>query len=382
MAAASPEAPRGRPGPSAAPLLLLLVAASPAPLSAQALRSSIDLGGLSVSYPGFDGVTGVQVAPFVSRATRRSYLELGGSGARYDDGSWSGQGSAVAAWRFGALAGITPEAGAGATLSGATGSERTTQGWGRLRLFREAGAFTLWVGGGGGRSSGAAGDIDFTSAEAGLEWRRGAWQADLIAVPTFAGPGRRYTDGQLALRWEERIALGLVGGGRTFADGGGSEGWVTGSAEVPVTAWGAVVATGGSYPADPTLGLPRGRFVSLAFRIGRNDRGPALPPRAARLESATPPWPEAAFRVERHGSELEFRLAAPAAGRVELAGDFTDWRPVSLVRDGRWWRVRLPVPVGVHHLNVRLDGGAWMAPPGIPAAADEFGGRTGVLVVD
>ncbi len=42
----------------------------------------------------------------------------------------------------------------------------------------------------------------------------------------------------------------------------------------------------------------------------------------------------------------------------------------------------LPLRAGSHRLLVRVDGGEWMPPPGLPAAPDEFGGRVGVLLVE
>ena len=47
---------------------------------------------------------------------------------------------------------------------------------------------------------------------------------------------------------------------------------------------------------------------------------------------------------------------------------------------GRW---TLPVALGpgVHHLNVRFDGGAWLVPEGALAVDDGFGGRVGLFVV-
>jgi hypothetical protein len=47
---------------------------------------------------------------------------------------------------------------------------------------------------------------------------------------------------------------------------------------------------------------------------------------------------------------------------------------------GRW---TLPVDLtpGVHHLNVRFDGGAWLVPSGAVGVDDGYGGRVGLFVV-
>jgi hypothetical protein len=36
---------------------------------------------------------------------------------------------------------------------------------------------------------------------------------------------------------------------------------------------------------------------------------------------------------------------------------------------------------GTHRVNVRVNGDAWTAPPGMPAVNDEFNGRVGIIVV-
>ena len=36
---------------------------------------------------------------------------------------------------------------------------------------------------------------------------------------------------------------------------------------------------------------------------------------------------------------------------------------------------------GVHQINMRIDGGQWIAPPGMPTRKDEFNGDVGLVVV-
>jgi hypothetical protein len=33
-------------------------------------------------------------------------------------------------------------------------------------------------------------------------------------------------------------------------------------------------------------------------------------------------------------------------------------------------------------MNIRIDGGGWISPPGLLATADEFGGVVGILVIE
>jgi hypothetical protein len=68
---------------------------------------------------------------------------------------------------------------------------------------------------------------------------------------------------------------------------------------------------------------------------------------------------------------------------VEVSGDFTQWAPVSLERasDG-WWTTSVRADPGTYQMNLRVDGGQWMVPPGMLTMKDEFGGVTGLLVVE
>src|SRR5205823_666152 len=96
------------------------------------------------------------------------------------------------------------------------------------------------------------------------------------------------------------------------------------------------------------------------------------------------PVPSARLRVvPQPGGAVRLVLhVAGAAASVELAGDFTDWQPWPLRRrgDGMWETV-LPIPSGLHRLNVRIDGGAWIVPAGLSRAADDYGDDVGILAV-
>src|SRR5207237_2776491 len=73
---------------------------------------------------------------------------------------------------------------------------------------------------------------------------------------------------------------------------------------------------------------------------------------------------------------------ANTAADVELAGDFTDWQPRPLRRIGNGvWETVLPIPSGMHRLNVRIDRGAWIVPVGLTRAGDDFGDEVGIVAV-
>jgi hypothetical protein len=121
-------------------------------------------------------------------------------------------------------------------------------------------------------------------------------------------------------------------------------------------------------PTDIVRGLPSAQRFGVGARLSpalfRKQRPTAVP--------ATVMHPAA-----RRGT-----LALGEARVAEIRGDFTDWLPVQLIagRDGVWLLPEGIAP-GIHTFSVRIDGGAWHAPPGLPMMEDGFGGVVGVLVV-
>jgi len=79
---------------------------------------------------------------------------------------------------------------------------------------------------------------------------------------------------------------------------------------------------------------------------------------------------------------VQFRLDAPQAETVRLAGDFTGWKPeVAMVRSGDTWTVVVPLEPGVHDYVFVVDGERWVPDPMAPAVEDGFGGLNSRLAV-
>ena len=140
-------------------------------------------------------------------------------------------------------------------------------------------------------------------------------------------------------------------------------------------------------------------FLNLAFSNAPKSAGfIALPSRSMsvglRFSSATFASRAAERRVGDASSSTfivqresvgRYRLRVKIAGAriVELASDCTRWQPMVLAheRDNEW-EIVLPVSAGSHLVNIRVDGGQWIAPPGLVAKTDDFAGVVGVFVVD
>lgn len=80
---------------------------------------------------------------------------------------------------------------------------------------------------------------------------------------------------------------------------------------------------------------------------------------------------------------VQFRLDAPGARQVELAGGFTAWRPAyALTRsDAGIWTVVVPLEPGVHDYAFIVDGERWVPDPMAPSVADGFGGLNSRLAI-
>jgi hypothetical protein len=80
---------------------------------------------------------------------------------------------------------------------------------------------------------------------------------------------------------------------------------------------------------------------------------------------------------------VQFRLDAPDAERVELAGDFTDWQPGYALYEtapGVWSRM-VSLQAGVYDYAFVIDGVRWVPDPLAPQVDDGFGGRNSRLTL-
>jgi len=70
------------------------------------------------------------------------------------------------------------------------------------------------------------------------------------------------------------------------------------------------------------------------------------------------------------------------AGTVSIAGDFNNWEPVPMQREGGDWVARLPLAPGVYHYGFRSSTGEWFVPASVAGRRDDgMGGHQAVLVV-
>jgi hypothetical protein len=166
-------------------------------------------------------------------------------------------------------------------------------------------------------------------------------------------------------------SLELAVGARPRVDSTRGQHWATITGRFPVTAAISFDATIGTRPDVFMLGSPR-RFAELAAHV--------IPRRTTERARAGESFPFTMRPID--GRRYRVSYARATAASVEISGDFSGWRPVSLLESTPGvWQAVLELSPGLHHMNLRVDGGSWLAPPGVPTVRDEFGGSVGVLIV-
>jgi hypothetical protein len=122
------------------------------------------------------------------------------------------------------------------------------------------------------------------------------------------------------------------------------------------------------YPGDRLTGALAGTAISAGFVL----RTPA--------GSRPLPRPSDVRAPARGLTRLAIR--APAARRVEVAGDWSGWRTADATRAANGvWYADVALPPGEYRYAFRIDGTQWKVPDGAEATSDGAGGKSAWLTV-
>lgn len=147
-----------------------------------------------------------------------------------------------------------------------------------------------------------------------------------------------------------------------------------GSATVQATDRVAILLAGGRQLADPLRGLPQADLVTVSARISL---GPQPLPVMERSEIAQ----AQVIPMAGGGGELVVRVLANDTLFVQVAGDFSEWQPLSMERDGAFWVARVRLPPGKYRVAVAVNQGQWRAPRNLARVRDDYGGEAGLVVI-
>lgn len=409
--------PSGLPSPAVRLARAVLIAAATAgPAHGQSLstigdigqeigrrvNASVDAGAAVVTYDDFLRSRVVSVTPAVRIEGARTMVLARGAFSQFASGNTSIQAALAGSLVSPELWGVRGELLGNASTTRYARSLAATNLFGAGRLHLAGTTAGAWAGAGLGLvAQGTKLPVDVGQLDLGVWAREGPLTYTLTLQPTRVGASR-FADAAAGARWQGALGeLAVSSGYRARARRSlpGVRAWAEAWATVWLNSRLAVVGGAGVFPYEPVQGLPGGRYASAALRVAQ--QRPAVSDPTLRAELTLP------YEVRRlhRGARAELfyvgdnddgshtlRVRVPGAHRVELMGDFTDWTPVPLTRvavapGGREapatdvWAVTVVLSPGVHRVNVRVDGGAWQAPPGLSAVHDDFGGSVGLLVV-
>lgn len=361
-------------------------------IHAQSIETTLDVGGVALRYSDTLNATAVSVTPRVLASWGHAMAEASGTFSQFGSGGRSTQGVVSGSLFTPTARGLLGEL--AALAGGSAHNDGTRTGIllanGRLHFMRSRGE--LFVGAGGGQTWVGGGARSVLLGEVGGSTMLRDVAATFTLSPTAVADSIKYTDGQLSLSMaRDRFDLGAVLGTRLGDQltslGGTARSWGSLRAVLWMRPRLALAASGGTYPIDPTQGFPGGRFVSLSVRLATGGSRPSSSVKPSRAEGSladeeAPPVSGFAAMRDSLGA-VWLRVHAPRAQLLEVSGDFTNWVPVSMLpTSGGWWAVTLPITPGKYQMNLRLDGGKWLVPPGLLSMADEFGGTVGLLIIE
>jgi hypothetical protein len=355
---------------------------------------TVDIGASVVEYDGFLVSGAAVVSPALRFDAENLSLGAQGSWTLFESGNQIVQATVAGAWL------TPPRGGWRVEFSGSAGAAKYAdeRGYGhvlaRTRLHMSGERAGGWVGATTGGSFGDSSQVPFELAV-------GGWtvQDRLTLVGTLSATWLG-TDGHVdllgAARWAgERVEVEGRAGMRPWAESGDGVGearvgaWADLSALVSLTDRIKLALSGGAYPSDPVRQVLGATYVTvgLRFDIFRRQVSPVptitgAMARAARERAVTESSSRARLEIGPWGDPRALLVHVAGARSVELMGDFTDWQPLGLAQTGPdTWEIRVSLTPGAHRVNIRVDGGRWLAPRGTRLEQTEFGGPVGVVVI-
>ena len=378
--------------------LALVITAQSGRIQAQEVHGAVSITGGSATDAR--GVTSraVTVVPSLTIVPEsRAAFTVNGNATRFDNQQWAAGGGISAALRapLGRFAALTLDGGVDATTTSFDFSYYTASTIPALEAY--AGPVTAYVGAHGGLASTSATLETQTPGGGGLfggspvtsrsrvtasRTMRGALFGANVRIPgpigktIIAGVREEHATVDTLPTVDRSASLAVMAGRFTIAGTAGvrdelgtNTTFGSGALSIAVNAAMSVDLNAGSYPTDRLIGTSAGRYVNVGISL-----------RTGRSSPPNRPSPEGVPRVTRGFTRLVIR--ADDASRVDVAGDFTNWKPIATHRapNGVWY-VDLRIAPGQYRYAFRVNGSEWRVPEGVTAVNDDLGGKSAWLVV-
>lgn len=260
----------------------------------------------------------------------------------------------------------------------------------RERLVLDGGS--LWAGGSAGHTLRDGNSWHSTDFDLGASLRAGGFEASLSYErqrtddwPLMEAAGIFLSDESAANDFQDAILAARYQRGRFTLQA--SHSWRSGlrqttarqtafiwSAEYEMTPRLSLAVGAGHQLADPVRGTPDVQLVSMTVHVTVLPWRPVVPAVGTAAASAR-------IVPAADGAVLIIHVVAADSARVEVAGSFSAWQPVTLRRTPDGWEAQVSLRPGTHRVAVRINGGPWRAPSNLGKLRDEFGGESGIVVI-
>ena len=326
----------------------------------------------------------------------RAAFTINGTATRFDNQQWAAGAGGAAALRaaLGRFAALTLNGGADATTTSYDFSYYTASALPALEA--SAGPLTAYVAAHGGLAStsatqqtqtptgGLLGGNTTTSRSSITTSRtmRGALLGANFRIPgsggqtMIAGVREEHATIDTVPTVDRSASLTVMSGRFTIAgtagvrhEPGTNFTFGSGALSIAVRSTMSVDVNAGSYPADRLIGTRAGRYVNVGVSLRTGRSSPPSQASPAGAPAVMPGFTRVAIRDD-------------GARRVDVAGDFTNWKPIATQRapNGVWY-ADLRIPAGQYRYAFRINGNEWRVPEGATAVDDDLGGKSALLVV-
>jgi len=216
-----------------------------------------------------------------------------------------------------------------------------------------------------------------TLAVAGETERRGVWETGARA--SYDAAVRVQADA----RWV-RANEGTYPfvSGLLFHGGTPVQAWVQAgkwlSDDLDDVAWGAGVGVALGNQSTFWASVRQEAPDPLYWNTARRSWGVGFTRRLSRSIAAPLPPP----RPAPGGIVVRLPASDAPGTQLSIAGDFNNWQPMPMLREGGQWVIRLPLAPGVYHYAFRIGDSEWFVPASVSGRrSDGMGGYVAVLVV-
>jgi hypothetical protein len=347
--------------------VFVIIAAPLLELSAQQIQGAVSVSGgsatdvLGVTSRAFSVTPSLTIAP-----DARSAFALQASGTRFNNQQWSLTGGASAAFRapIGRLFAATLNAGADVTTTSYEFSYHAGSLAPALDVY--AGPLTVYGGVVGAVASMTASTTSPAQRVPGLFGDR-TIPGQTSSTTTQRNAGSALFGAAVSLLQNDRVSLALS----ARSEPGIQRAIGSGVLSLALGAGAELDLSAGAYSDNRLVDTPAGRYVNVGVSM-RTARDASSASHAPKTEGVATPV----------NGMTRLTLSAPDAARVEVAGDFSNWKPMTALRSANGvWYLDLRIPPGRYRYAFRVDGGSWTVPTGVPTVDDDFGGKSAWLVV-